>query len=95
MSEENDNRKPEADRQLAPVSLKSKERFRETMNRMKDEANRLTRLVESGKISVPVYKRLMWEHLGISPHCLKEGVSYFIKPEVGTGSSNAGAKTRH
>jgi hypothetical protein len=48
---------------------------------MKNEANRLTALVESGEISVPEYENMMWEHLGISPRCLKEGVSYVIKPE--------------
>lgn len=88
MSEETDNRKPEAECRLAPVSglndfsvETAKNKFDEIIGMMKNEANRLTALVESRKISVPEYKRMMWEHLGISPHCIKEGVSFVIKPE--------------
>lgn len=55
--------------------------FAEIIRGVREEANRLTRLVEARTISVPEYKRLMWEHLGISPHCLVEGVSYVLKPE--------------
>lgn len=50
----------------------AKNQFAEIISDLKNEANRLTALVESRKISVPEYKRLMWEHLGISPHCLEE-----------------------
>jgi len=59
----------------------AKKHFNETITTMQSSANRLTELVESRKITVPEYKRRMWEHLGISPHCIKEGVSYVIQPE--------------
>jgi hypothetical protein len=59
----------------------AKKQFGELISGMTEEANRLRELVESRKISVPEYKRIMWERLGISPYCLVEGVSYILKPE--------------
>lgn len=58
----------------------AKKQFGEIISGMKQEANRLRELVESRQISVPEYKRMMWEHLGVSPHCLEEGVSFVLKP---------------
>jgi hypothetical protein len=67
---------------LGDLSVETaKKQIGDTILMMKNEANRLTALVEYGEISVPEYENMMWEHLGISPRCLKEGVSYVIKPE--------------
>lgn len=59
--------------------------FADIIGQIKAEANRLRELVESRKISVEEYKRQMWERLGISPHCIQEGVSFIIEPEAGKG----------
>ena len=60
-------------------SQEVEKQFKAIVSRIREEANRLTELVEHRKISVPEYKRRMWEHLGISQHCLVEGVSYVLK----------------
>jgi hypothetical protein len=66
----------------ADLSISTAEKqFSEIISGMRKEANRLRVLVESRRISVPEYKRMMWEHLGISPHCIAEGVTYVLNPE--------------
>lgn len=48
----------------------AEEQFEEIVLDIRKEAVRLGELLEYGQISVPEYKRLMWEHLAISPNCL-------------------------
>ena len=50
---------------------KAKKQFGEIIAAMREEANRLTELKESGKISAEKYNRLMWEHLGVTPPCIQ------------------------
>jgi ribosomal protein L19E len=58
-------------RKYDPNPDKAKKQFGEIIAAIREEANRLKELKESGKISEEKYKRLMWEHLGVPSLCIQ------------------------